>query len=68
MRAAEVAVKSGCAFAAVQWAVCRKRYYDERETTYAAIEAQRQSASARRAAAAQAARRRGSEVEGRADT
>lgn len=38
--------------------ICRKRYYDEREATYGALEAQKKVAMAKRAAFAKAARGR----------
>lgn len=56
MRSADFMIKSGTAFAILHWVVCRKNYFDERETTYALIAMQKKQAIARRAAAAKVTR------------
>lgn len=56
MRSADLMIKSGSAFAILHWFVCRKNYFDERETAYALIAMQKKQAMDRRAAAAKATR------------
>lgn len=56
MRSADLMIKTGSAFAILHWVVCRKNYFDQRETTYAMIAMHKKQAMARRSAAAKEVR------------